>query len=464
MTDDAVPLTMKDDYSIDDPSKLRILLVEDKKHDTLAALRAFEDAVPACDVTTCVRAEKAIEILEASESSFDVIVSDLSLPGIHGLEFCANLVSERPDQVIVILTGSGSEEMAVRALKAGISDYIIKDPNGYYTKMLPVVIPQVARQGRERAVRRQLAQALRKSEEAFRAIIETSKDWIWATNLDGILTYSNPAIQSILGYTEDEIIGKPYLDFVHTDDKGMMEQRFREPQKLQHGWSNFVIRRLHKNDDYRFLESNAVPILNDAKEFAGFRGVDRDITERKQMEKELKHLASHDPLTGLYNRGELKLRLHDEIQRASRYSNPLSAFLVDADHFKLINDTYGHRTGDSVLKNFAKILELAIRNTDYVARYGGEEFVVILPETPLPKAAELAERLRAQIEESLFLTEEGKELKLTASIGVAAFSEHIQNGQDLLNAADTAMYAAKKAGRNLVKTTDYLVTGISTPQ
>ncbi|MCP4040840.1 MAG: diguanylate cyclase [Gammaproteobacteria bacterium] len=326
------------------------------------------------------------------------------------------------------------------------------------------MIPQVARQGRERAVRRQLAQALRKSEEAFRAIIETSKDWIWATNLDGILTYSNPAIQSILGYTEDEIIGKPYLDFVHTDDKGMMEQRFREPQKLQHGWSNFVIRRLHKNDDYRFLESNAVPILNNAKEFAGFRGVDRDITERKQMEKELKHLASHDPLTGLYNRGELKLRLHDEIQRASRYSNPLSAFLVDADHFKLINDTYGHRTGDSVLKNFAKILELAIRNTDYVARYGGEEFVVILPETPLPKAAELAERLRAQIEESLFLTEEGKELKLTASIGVAAFSEHIQNGQDLLNAADTAMYAAKKAGRNLVKTTDYLVTGISTPQ
>ncbi len=452
MTSDTVSSAEMSNYTLDDPPVLRILLVEDKKHDAIAALRALDDAEPRCDVTTCVRAEQALEILEAPESSFDVIVSDLHLPGIHGLEFCTNLASEKPDQAIVILTGSGSEEMAVQALKAGVNDYIIKDPDGFYTQMLPVVIPQVARQSRERIIRRQLAQALRSSEEAFRAIIETSKDWIWATSMDGIITYSNPAIQSILGYTENEMIGKPYLDFVQRDDQEVMKQHFKEPHKLQQGWNNFTSRWLHKNGSYCFLESNAVSILSDTNELIGFRGVDRDITDRMQMEKQLKHLASHDHLTGLYNRSELKLQLFDEIQRSSRYNHPLSAFMIDVDNFKLINDTYGHRTGDNILQHFAKVLEHTIRNTDYVARYGGEEFVVILPETPLPKAAELAERLRTRIEDGLFLTEEDKELKLTASIGVAAFSEQLQNGQDLLDAADTAMYTAKKAGRNLVKT------------
>ncbi len=176
-----------------------------------------------------------------------------------------------------------------------------------------------------------------------------------------------------------------------------------------------------------------------------------DITERKLAENELKHMATHDPLTGLYNRNEMILRLNDEIERASRYEHNLSVFMLDLDHFKSINDTYGHQAGDNILKGFADILESSIRNTDYAARYGGEEFVIILPETELLKAEELAERLRKLIADHPFIIKIDKEIKITTSIGIATFPEHAKTSQELLETADSAMYAAKKAGRNQVK-------------
>lgn len=176
------------------------------------------------------------------------------------------------------------------------------------------------------------------------------------------------------------------------------------------------------------------------------------ITERDQSENDLRYIATHDALTGLYNRISLSQRLNDEIHRATRYNHLLSAFMIDIDHFKSINDTYGHQTGDMILHNFARLLEISIRSTDYAARYGGEEFVIILPETPLLKAEELAERLRSKIDEHTFTIESDKDINLTASIGIATFPEHAQTSQDLIEVADSAMYAAKKAGRNQVKT------------
>ncbi len=197
--------------------------------------------------------------------------------------------------------------------------------------------------------------------------------------------------------------------------------------------------------------ANANPIHNEKGEVIGGVNIILDITEKSQAEEELKHLASHDHLTGLYNHYEMKLRLSDEIERASRYNHKLSVFMLDIDRFKDVNDTYGHQTGDSVLKAFAEILESSIRNTDFAARYGGEEFVIILPETKLPKAEELAERLRKQIADYPFQVKIDKKLNLTTSIGVATFPNHVQTAQELLEAADSAMYAAKEAGRNNVR-------------
>ncbi len=125
--------------------------------------------------------------------------------------------------------------------------------------------------------------------------------------------------------------------------------------------------------------------------------------------------------------------------------------MIDIDHFKPINDTYGHQTGDTVLRSFAAVLSGSVRQTDYAARYGGEEFIVILTETHLPQAEELAERLRISIAEHSILLAEGKELNITVSIGIASYPEHAQSREGLLKAADSAMYAAKRAGRNCVR-------------
>ncbi len=176
------------------------------------------------------------------------------------------------------------------------------------------------------------------------------------------------------------------------------------------------------------------------------------IAERKQDEEKLEYLATHDSLTELYNRRVLERRMTEEMDRATRYGHVISACMLDIDHFKSINDTYGHQAGDNVLQNVAKIFKNTIRKTDYVVRYGGEELFAILPETWLAKAKELAERLRSHIANHPFPIEGNKELKLTVSIGIATFPEHAKSWQELVEVADSTMYTAKKAGRNQVRT------------
>jgi len=183
--------------------------------------------------------------------------------------------------------------------------------------------------------------------------------------------------------------------------------------------------------------------------------------ELKQAEAKLRHLATHDILTGLYNRKIFEQKITNEITRSARYNHPLSIFMLDIDHFKDVNDTYGHQVGDVVLRSFAKLSNLSIRKTDYIARYGGEEFIIILPETILSEAEELAERLRKIVAEYAIAIEDDKTINITVSIGVANFPEHAKTWQKLVNAADQAMYAAKDAGRNQVKiATDKIILNL----
>lgn len=190
---------------------------------------------------------------------------------------------------------------------------------------------------------------------------------------------------------------------------------------------------------------------NDAGNIIFYQGILLDITGRKQMETELVHLSNHDPLTGLYNRRMLEERLAKDIQRANRYKHSLSLFVVDIDHFKSVNDTYGHNAGDLILKGISRVIEGSIREIDYSSRYGGEEFVVVLPETSLTEAEELAERLCSTVEKKSFEIMDGSSLSVTISIGVSGFIDESKSSEDLINRADSALYAAKGFGRNCVK-------------
>ncbi|HOM80422.1 MAG TPA: diguanylate cyclase [Armatimonadota bacterium] len=171
------------------------------------------------------------------------------------------------------------------------------------------------------------------------------------------------------------------------------------------------------------------------------------LRERNRL---LAELATHDELTRLHNRRYLEQRLSEEVPRAKRYRLPLSCLMLDLDHFKRINDTYGHPAGDAVLRQVADILRTSVRSVDVVGRYGGEEFLIILPQTGAEGARVLAERIRQRVEQELFDIG-GQTIHCTTSIGVAAASDgDVPDAGHLIAEADRALYHAKVTGRNRV--------------
>ena len=162
-----------------------------------------------------------------------------------------------------------------------------------------------------------------------------------------------------------------------------------------------------------------------------------------RLYEETKSVSLHDPLTGLANRRFLEIQLEKSFEAARRYGQNLSGIMLDIDHFKRYNDTLGHPEGDRLLARIAHILTAEMRKSDYVFRYGGEEFLVLLPDTELSKARDAAERLRAAVE---------REAGITISLGVAVYQEGMPDKETLVKAADAALYRAKEGGRNRVET------------
>lgn len=307
--------------------------------------------------------------------------------------------------------------------------------------------------GEDISDRKRAEDALKESEEKFHSIAEVAQDAVTMLGANGKLIYWNHAAERIFGYTKDEAYGQN----LH---KLLMPPRYyeRATKALERFWQTgdgpligqtVEVEALHKDGHEFPVEISISSMQLDGHWHAV--GLIRDITERKNMENRLAYLASHDEITGLYNRHDLEHRFADEEERATRYQHPYSIFMVDIDHFKEINDKHGHQVGDHVLYCFAGALSKSIRASDYLARYGGEEFVVILPETDAQKAGEMAERLHHEIKELTVQIEDDKKLKMTASIGVATFPEHGQTWSEILKQADEATYAAKSSGRNCVR-------------
>ena len=169
----------------------------------------------------------------------------------------------------------------------------------------------------------------------------------------------------------------------------------------------------------------------------------------RQKNVELHEISIRDGLTGLYNRKHLMETLDKEVNRSQRHSHSFSFLVIDIDHFKKYNDTYGHLAGDEVLSRLASVFKKSIRSSDYAARYGGEEFVIILPEIGPEQGVEAAERIRNKVAEENFAGE-GESIEVTISVGVASYPENGEDAQSVIRNADAALYEAKELGRNRV--------------
>lgn len=214
---------------------------------------------------------------------------------------------------------------------------------------------------------------------------------------------------------------------------------------------------LTKHGTDEWIEIYTYPIVNEVHEVTHVIEYVRNITDRKRSEEErqlfirdLEMLSSLDTLTGLLNRRMLFDRLGHEIVRVRRYNAELALMFCDLDYFKEINDTYGHRVGDAVLQLTSEILRKSLRSSDIIGRYGGDEFLVILPGTSLKGAHDLAERIRAAVQEMQFEVCEGRSVSITMSIGVICYAGGEADVDALINQIDTALYVSKRSGKNRV--------------
>jgi diguanylate cyclase (GGDEF)-like protein/PAS domain S-box-containing protein len=290
-------------------------------------------------------------------------------------------------------------------------------------------------------------QILRESEEKFRSIAYTAADAIILSDSKGRIIFWNPSAQRIFGYTEEEIAGKP-LQILMPEQYHDAHQQGLERVKAS-GESRYVgktheMQGLRK-DGLVFPVELSVSMWK-VRDQTFYSGIIRDITRRKNLEDELERLATIDKLTQVFNRTKFYEVMNIEQERAVRYEHPLSLIMFDIDHFKRVNDNYGHAAGDYVLKTLTLIVKEKLREIDYLFRWGGEEFVVIAPETDLENAAVLAERIRKTIAEYQF----DKVGRITVSLGVVKFSQG-DTEDIMIKRADDALYRAKEKGRNRVE-------------
>jgi len=297
---------------------------------------------------------------------------------------------------------------------------------------------------------RELETELRHSEQRHRLLAENAYDVIWTMALDGTITYVSPAVERVRGITPEEAMHQS-IDEIHPPESAALHRDYYQRlfAAIEAGTELPIFRGeeeyYRKDGSIMTGDLQVIPHIDSDGHVVELLGVTRDISERKMFEAELTRLAVTDPVTGVWNRRQGSDLLLAETTKPERHRRQLSLLMVDVDHFKSINDSFGHLAGDEVLIEMAQRLVAAVRSTDMVIRWGGEEFVILLQECPIEDATARAEKIRRQIADHPFPGVG----TVTVSVGAA----QLRAGDDLaawLGRADNALYEAKRAGRNTV--------------
>ncbi|HEX6266919.1 MAG TPA: diguanylate cyclase, partial [Burkholderiales bacterium] len=305
------------------------------------------------------------------------------------------------------------------------------------------IIVAISRDRRERIA---AEEALRESEARFRALTEMSSDFYWETDAQHRLTdmaYGRGAFGRL-----EEAFGKaPWeVPSTHPDEAGWAALRAKVD--AHEPFRDFEFGRPRHDGAVRYFTVSGEPRLASDGRFLGYRGVGRDITDLVLAREHIASLAYHDPLTGLANRTSLAPALEQAVERIRRRGSKLAGVFIDLDGFKQINDLHGHDAGDRLLAEAARRLRAALRSSDPVARLGGDEFFVVLEDLQDNAPAErVAKKLLAAVRQPYDLGG-GREAVISASIGISVFPDDAGDAATLMKHADTAMYAAKQAGKN----------------
>ena len=288
----------------------------------------------------------------------------------------------------------------------------------------------------------------------FKDVIEEAGDIVVITkafpySLPGPeIVYVNKAFTDLTGYSYEEAIGKNPRMLQKADANPETKKIIRNALKNQQA-TRVTIRNYSKQGVGYWLEMSILPLRDNDGKVTHFAAIERDVTESKERELELDEMSRRDSLSGLLNRRAFDQILDDALLRFHENDEMFSVLAIDIDHFKSVNDQYGHHNGDRVIRNVADICKKVFRTTGSVGRTGGEEFSILIPGKTSAEAELMAEHLRRNIEASTIATEQGS-IKTTTSIGVSQAETADTKPLEVMVRADTALYAAKHNGRNQV--------------
>ncbi len=305
-------------------------------------------------------------------------------------------------------------------------------------------------QRRQRKLEQQVAGA-RVLAERFSLALDRIPTYIYMKDQQRRYVYANRPTLELFNCTEEELRGSADACFFPPETVAQLHDI--DSRVLEHG-ADTAEKVVSRGEDgtRRVYWEVKTPIYEeeDKTRIWGLCGISTDITELELLKEKLEQQAQQDYLTGLSNRRHFMDQGQAELSRARRYGTPLSLLMLDIDRFKNINDTHGHKAGDIVLQRLSEVMRETLRSVDIIGRMGGEEFAILLPETDLKRATEVAERLRENVAHALVAVEAATPLQFTVSIGVSGIKEKNATLDTLLNQADWALYEAKEGGRNKV--------------
>ncbi|MGH7229935.1 MAG: putative bifunctional diguanylate cyclase/phosphodiesterase, partial [Nitrospiraceae bacterium] len=419
---------------------LRILHLEDSVRDADLVQDLLADAGLAVEL---FRVETGGEFSSAlHRGGFDLILSDLTLPTYDGRSALALAQNKSPEVPFLYFSGTLGEEAAVEALRAGATDYVLKERS---SRLVPV-IRRALNQAHEKAARKRTEEALEVAQERFRGIYRCSKDAITYATLDGRLEDVNQAMEALTGYSREELLTKTHQDLTppkyHQMEALLIQKMIKTGDPVE--YEKECIRR----------DRSEVPVAVSAftvKDREGrpiaLAAIFKDMTERKRAEQEILSLAFYDAVSGLPNRRLFFDHLNLALVQAVRKRQSLAVLMLDLDGFKAVNDTLGHAKGDLLLQRVAERLKAGVRSGDTVARLGGDEFSVLLPDLLHPDdGAYVADKILDAFRHPFIVDGEG--YPITASLGMSVFPDDGPDGATLLKNADAAMYRAKQQGGN----------------
>lgn len=447
---------------------LRVLLVEDDKFDQFAFKRFVEGERLPYEAIIAGSVLEARSLLD--EHDFDIALIDYRL----GANTAFDLLETIEETPSIIITGAGDEEIAVKAMRAGAYDYLVKDIEGRHLKTLPLVVDRAIRRKRaedelelyrqslETLVEERTVELIRANQKLSTEIaererveaqirllasaLESAANSIAITNAQGVILWVNPAFTKLTGYIYDEVVGKTFRIL----KSGFQDEAFYrdlwETILAGKSWHGELIN-LNKDSSPYHEEMTITPVRDANEAVINFIAIKQDVSDRVEVKRQLEYLASHDMVTGLPNRLLFNDRLSHALTLSKRHKNQGAVLFLDLDDFKAVNDAFSHEDGDRLLHVLAKRLTNCLRESDTVARIGGDEFAILLEEIFNPEdAAYIAQKLIQVVSSPLSVRD--NEVFITGSIGISIFPDDGRDITTLLQNADAAMYRAKEQGKN----------------